>query len=293
MRRVSIVAVVLALPLVLPAAAWAPDHRMRVTELKLADGGAAFVELQDSASEPFPSSYHLSIFAGDGTPMGTQPLDKTAFVFDTNPHAFDVDALPPGAGQVCFTRGMGGGDHIHCLAYGCPASPITSEGGSGNATAPAAGQSLQRQADGTYHSAAPTKGAANSAGSDAACGAAGEGGGGGAPDTLAPDQFLSFRSRQDVDRLAVSVMLNEAATVTARGSVNVPGAARRFALRTVRRDLAANVRKRFRLRLRRRGLRAVRNALEDGGTVRASVRIAAEDGAGNSSLKRPRIRLTD
>jgi hypothetical protein len=290
MRRVSILAAVIALPLVLPAAAWTADHRMRVTEIKLAEGGGAFVEVQDSAMEPFPSSYHLSIFSGDGTPMGTQTLDKTAFVFDTSPHAFDVNALPPGVGQVCFTRGMGGSDHIHCLAYGCPASPITSEGGTNNAAAPTAGQSVQRQSDGTYDLAAPTKGTANASGTDAACTG---GGGGGAPDTLAPDQFLSFGSRQDVDRLGVTVTLNEAATVTVRGSVNVPGAARRLALRTVRQDLAANVRKRFRLRLRRRALRAVRNALEDGSTVRASVRITAEDGAGNSSLERPRIRLRD
>ena len=151
---------------------------MRVTEVKLADGGGAFVEIQDSASEPFLSSYHLSIFGGDGTPMGTQQLDKTAFVNSTSPHAFDVNALPPGVGQVCFTRGMGGSDHIHCVAYGCPASPLSSEGGTNSASAPAAGQSLQRQADGTYDLAAPTKGAANASGADAACTGGGGGGGG-------------------------------------------------------------------------------------------------------------------
>ena len=91
----------------------------------------------------------------------------------------------------------------------------------------------------------------------------------------------------------MAIKLNEDATVTVRGSVNVPGAARRLRLRTVRRELAANEQKRFRLKLRRAGYRAVRNALDDGSTVRAAVRIAAEDAAGNSSTKNARIRLRD
>lgn len=318
MRRTSIAVLALALPLVLPASAWAPDHRMRVNEIQLSSGGDTtkqFAELLDSVSEPFPSftGYSITVFDAGGVAMGTQTISGAALAPGTSPYTLASNSaggpsnqaltvtLPPGAGQVCFTRGMGGSDHIHCVAYGCEVAPLGSEGGTNRVRAPTDGQSVQRQSAGTYASAAPTQDAANSSGTAADCtpagggpgGGPGGGGGGGTADKLAPDQFLAYKRRQDIDRLAVTVTLDENADVTVGGSVNVPGAAKRLKFRTVRADLRANVKRKFRLKLKRKSLRAVRAALHDGRKLKAAVRITAEDAAGNVSTEKRKVRLKD
>ena len=112
-------------------------------------------------------------------------------------------------------------------------------------------------------------------------------------DTLAPDQFLAFKKKQDLDKLFVRLTLNEASAVTVRGSVNVPNASKTFKIKTVKRELAANVKSKFRLKLGRKAKKAIRGALEDGKKLRASVRITAKDDAGNTSTKKPKIKLTD
>lgn len=304
MRRTTITVLALALPLALPASAWAPDHRETVNEILLSTGGnasAQFVELRDTVGEPFPGPpYRLASYDSAGMPVASVTLPSLELAgAGTNPYlvstpaadaAFGVSAdeplpagfLPPTGGMVCFEQGMGT-RQIACVAYGCPATT-----GASLVVAPADGQSLQRQTNGAYALAGPTPKATNASGKDAACT-----GGGGAPDTVAPDQFLAFTPKQDVDKLAITLALNEAASVAVKGSVNVPGAARRLKIKTVKQELAANVKQKFRLRLRRTALRAVRNALEDGKRLKAAVQITAEDAAGNGSTKTQKIKLKD
>jgi hypothetical protein len=89
----------------------------------------------------------------------------------------------------------------------------------------------------------------------------------------------------------VFVTLNEAGTVTARAGVNVPAAARRIAFRRVTRTLRADVRTKFRLKLKRTALRRVKNALKRGRSLRARVTLTAKDTAANTTVKKLSVRL--
>jgi hypothetical protein len=112
-------------------------------------------------------------------------------------------------------------------------------------------------------------------------------------DKTAPVQTSTAKRSQDVDKLAVFVKLNEAGTVTAGAGVNVPAATRRFAFKRVTRTLPANVRTKFRLKLKRTASRRVKRALKRGKRLRARVTLTAKDSAGNVSVKRLRVRLTN
>ena len=112
-------------------------------------------------------------------------------------------------------------------------------------------------------------------------------------DKTAPVETSTAKRSQDVDKLAVFVTLNEAGTVTAAASVNVSGASKRFAFRPVTRTVSANVRTKFRLKLRRTALRRVRKALKRGKKLRASLTITAKDAAANATVKKLRVRLRD
>lgn len=110
-------------------------------------------------------------------------------------------------------------------------------------------------------------------------------------DTAAPITRLGGRSRQDIDRLAIRVRLNEAGTVTVSGDVKVRGRRRAFRLRRVRRTVAAGVGKRFAPKLSRRSKRRVKRALRRGRRATARLKITAVDRAGNRKGTRKRIRL--
>jgi hypothetical protein len=110
-------------------------------------------------------------------------------------------------------------------------------------------------------------------------------------DKTAPVQTSKAKRSQDVDKLTVFVTLNEAGTVTAGAGVNVPAAARRFAFRRVTRTLAANVRTKFRIKLKRTALRRVKKALKHGRRLRARVTLTARDAAANTSVRKLSVRL--
>jgi hypothetical protein len=92
--------------------------------------------------------------------------------------------------------------------------------------------------------------------------------------------------------MTVSILLNEAAAVAVRGTVNVPGRARVFRFRRVRRNVAAGVRTSIRLRLPKAGLRAAKRYLRRRGRrLTARVRIDARDHANNLSTRRRSFRV--
>ena len=203
--------------------------------------------------------------------------------------------LPPGnSGQVCFEN-ESTAVVIECLSYGTVTNPVTAENGNEHGPALVDGKSLQRCPSGVVQ-ATPTPKAANACPSvGGGGGGGGVGGGGGAgSDTTSPSVRLRARKRQDIDKLAIVVRSSEDSTVTVRASVSVPGsAARTVRFKTVRRSLAAGVRKQIRLRLKRRAKRAVKRALARGKRLKAKVKITVRDRAGNATVKRLRIRLTD
>lgn len=120
---------------------------------------------------------------------------------------------------------------------------------------------------------------------------AGTASGGGVTDTRPPGTRLGGRRRQDIDKLAIRVKLNEAGTVTVTGDVKVRGRRRAFRLRRVKKTLAANDSTRFGLRLRRASKRRVKRSLRRGRRATARVKITSVDRAGNRTVSRKRIRL--
>jgi hypothetical protein len=193
-------------------------------------------------------------------------------------------AIPSTAARVCF---MNPTASVHCLEL------------AGVALQP--GQSARLQSPCGVFAAPPTPDAPH-----AACGGGGGGGGGtpgggggggggtgGTADTTAPGARLGGKARQDVDEVAISVELSEAAALTVSGTVNVPGAARTLRFKTVRRQAQAGQRLTVKLKLSRKARGAVKAALRRGRRIKASVKVSARDSAGNTTTRRRSIRLTN
>jgi hypothetical protein len=264
---------------------------------------ARFVELLDPVPEPFMlGPFRLEAFDSanvllSGQTIAPQPppfaMSTAPFLFGgpavSMPDASLTLAIPSTAARVCF---MNPTARVHCLELaGLPLQP---------------GQSAQRQAPCGVVAAAPTPDAPN-----AACGSGGGGGGGspgggggggggggtggtgGAADTTAPSARLGGKARQDVDKVAISVELSEAAALTVSGTVNVPGAARTLRFKTVRRQAQAGQRVTVKLKLSRKARAAVKTALRRGRRIKASVKVSARDNAGNTTTRRRSIRLTN
>ena len=141
---------------------------------------------------------------------------------------------------------------------------------------------------------AGTDAAAGSPACPAATGGSGGGGGGGGgttPDRVAPLQRLKVRPIQRVGKLYVSCVVNEAGTLAVSGTVSVPGAAKVYRLKTVKRTVAANVRVKIRVKLTKGGLRAARKALGHGKHLKAKLKITAKDRAGNTRSERAVVQL--
>jgi hypothetical protein len=297
----------IALPFVLGLAlapsAWADHHFMQVNEVAPAGSQAdQFIELRDPVPESFPPTRQYSVAARDagGAVVASQVLtEPPPFEFRNSTAPFVLGganvtpqdralafAIPASAVEVCF---YGGTNPVNCLKYG------------GLAIGP--GQSAGRQSCGvgvataTPDAANAETGCGGGGSDDGGGGGGGTGGGGGgggdAGDLTPPQQKLAGRRRQDVDRLAVRITLNEAGRVTVRGRVNVPDAARVLRFKPVTRSAAANTAVRIRLKLARKARRAVKAALRDGRRLKARVTIAARDTSGNASTAKRTIRLTD
>ena len=315
MRRFAL-SLALAFALLPTSSALAADHLQTVSEVMLSTGGdtsAQFVELRATSDQPFPLTYRIASYDSAGGSVGSHTLSSMGIASaSTDPYLISTAAadtalttsgdetlpagfLPAGGGQVCFEQGMAV-RRIQCVAYGCIATGFEAQSGTSNTVAPPDGQSVQRQGSGsTYRVAAPTPKTANQSGGSAACtgGGGGGGGGGGSGDTTDPDLAVGRKKRQDVDRLAVTVTLDEDARVVVTGSVNVPGASAKVKVRKATRKVDANAKTKIRVKLKRKAKRRVKAALDDGAKSKASLRVVATDAAGNSSTARPKIRLKD
>ena len=118
-------------------------------------------------------------------------------------------------------------------------------------------------------------------------------GGGGPPvtaDKIAPGLKLSGRRRQNAlgrRAVLVTVAVNEASAVSAKGTVSVPGASKVFRLRKATRDLKAGAKATLKLKLPKQASRAFRRALARRVKLTARLTVTARDTAGNTrSAKR-------
>jgi hypothetical protein len=124
-------------------------------------------------------------------------------------------------------------------------------------------------------------------------------------DTSGPDQTLTAKRKQDVDKAAVKELLDEAGTVTLKGKVKVPNTshaarfqtlslvARAVNTRKSTKSLAANTKTKIKLKLSRSAKKKVKAAIEDSGPRKITVTATAKDAAGNSSTKKIRFKLTN
>ncbi|MEA3053037.1 MAG: hypothetical protein QOG72_1940 [Sphingomonadales bacterium] len=103
-------------------------------------------------------------------------------------------------------------------------------------------------------------------------------------DTAAPVLTLSVSKRQKIakgKRIVLTVTSNESATLTAAASLSIPGQAKRFKLKAVRRTLRARVKTKLTVKLSKKTVRRVKRALRKRRRVRATLTITARDAAGN------------
>jgi plastocyanin len=126
-------------------------------------------------------------------------------------------------------------------------------------------------------------------------GGGGGGGGGGAgppPVDNAPVSSLVSPSKQRVGKLFVRASMNEAGTLTATGTVSVPGGASKlYRFKRASNEVAANQSVKLRLKLGKKALRAVRRALRRGRKLRAKVVVTARDTTGHETIRKQTIRL--
>ena len=186
MRRISLAFALLALA---PSSAFANEHRIRVSEVLLSDGGddaVQFIELLDAFAEGFPGTYYLGVYDADGGSLGTvslpdpDPLTPGRILVSTveadDAFGSDGDAeltvALPAAGQACLEKLPS--TKISCLSWGCINNQLSGTGQFPGADAPSPpdGLAAQLQGDGSdpatnYQLAAPTPGDANAAGDNA------------------------------------------------------------------------------------------------------------------------------
>lgn len=168
--------------LLVASPAYAVDHLMHVDEVVLDGGnGEQFIELHDQATESLPNDpYKLLIFNGSGTVTEEVTLTgltagstvyyvagnaAAAATYSSVTFGATITMPLPNPGQACFARANDA--KIHCVAWGCPATPVTNPSPE-SAMAPPSGMSLSRPvAGGPIQFATITVAAANSAGTNA------------------------------------------------------------------------------------------------------------------------------
>ena len=85
-------------------------------------------------------------------------------------------------------------------------------------------------------------------------------GGGSATDTRKPHARLAGARTQDIDKLSVTVTLDEAGTVSATGTVRVQNSSKTYRFKLARKSARAGAKVKLRLKLSRKAKRAVKRS---------------------------------
>ena len=110
-------------------------------------------------------------------------------------------------------------------------------------------------------------------------------------DTKKPVVLAAGPSRQSIDRLFVRASMSEAGTVTATGSITLPGSAASHRFKAITRTVAANTPVKLFPKLSRKSVKAAKRALKRRKTVKALITLTAKDQSGNTTVKKRTIRL--
>lgn len=243
----------------------------------------AFVEFRDTAGESFPSpAYTLASRDASDRVLGQQTFSPPyGFANTTEPFLIagpgratrDATLTVPltNARKVCFYRGFGTTDEIHCLSF--DAVPD--------------GQSAQRTSSGTVVFACPTPDAPNK---EAAGPCAGPDPGlGPVADDRKPMVVVSGERSQRVNDLRLGVVVDEQAALTVSGTTQVAGKA--IAFKRATRAVQAGARSTLRIQLAPERLKTVKRALARGQKLEAKLKIVARDPAGNVTVTKRSVRL--
>ena len=119
-----------------------------------------------------------------------------------------------------------------------------------------------------------------------------------APDRVTALASLKARKKQDVDKIHVAAAMLEPGTVSAGGTVSVPGGvrtltSRAFTLKGASATAVPGKRVKLRLKLGKKALRAAKRAIRRHRRVRAKITITATDKSGNRKRAKRTVRLVD
>src|SRR5439155_8365915 len=111
-------------------------------------------------------------------------------------------------------------------------------------------------------------------------------------DTTPPGQTLRGRRRQRVRKLSVTDSVSEPSHLGARATVSLPAVQKRVVRsRAVTASASPGHPATLRFKFSRRKLRSLERALAHGRRLKASIRVAATDAAGNKGAATKRVRL--
>jgi hypothetical protein len=111
------------------------------------------------------------------------------------------------------------------------------------------------------------------------------------PDRITAFTSLVVPSLQRLDHLFARAAMGEAGTITAKGKVEVAGAARVYAVKRVSAAAAPGAIVKLRLTLSRKALKAARKAIQHHRRVKATITIRAKDLAGNVAVQTRAVAL--
>jgi hypothetical protein len=111
------------------------------------------------------------------------------------------------------------------------------------------------------------------------------------PDRTTGFAMLAVASRQRAGALAVEFAMPEAGTVTVSGTIDLPNAAKAHKLKAVAVKVVPGKTLRVKVKLPKRTLVAVTNALRRRKKVKANLTITARDAAGNTKTEKRSVKL--
>lgn len=122
-------------------------------------------------------------------------------------------------------------------------------------------------------------------------GGGGDGGGGGGTDAIPPIGTLDGKSKQDVDKLALTVSSNEAGTVSGQATVNASGAKRPVTSKPATGSVPANGTLKLRFKFKKSSLKKIKKTIAKGKQPKAKVTVTITDGAGNATTLNKSVKL--
>jgi hypothetical protein len=122
----------------------------------------------------------------------------------------------------------------------------------------------------------------------------GGGGGGGTTDTTPPAGTLEGKSKQDVDKLALTVGSNEQSTASGQASVSTGGAKKKpIASKTATAEIAANGTAKLTFKFSKKNLKKIKKLIKRGKKPKAKITVTVTDTATNKATLSKTVKLKD